>query len=184
MCCIYGIPNKWHVLCFAEVAAFQHFDQIREILENRRCNTSAEPTERRASPRPYWAADGGQRVRQIARLLRPDSASLRNGPIYIGPWIQPARPSTSSSRPGAMPSAKHSLQMARWRVGGIRPRVINVDGHAAYPLAIRKLKASGELGQQCQCRPTPYLNASSEESVGDFVRVPRRSARAAEHDAG
>jgi hypothetical protein len=28
------------------------------------------------------------------------------------------------------------------RVGGIRSRVINVDGHAAYPQAIRELKAS------------------------------------------
>ena len=34
-----------------------------------------------------------------------------------------------------------------WRVGGIRPRVINVDGHAAYPQAIRELRASGELAQ-------------------------------------
>src|SRR5215472_12178396 len=27
-------------------------------------------------------------------------------------------------------AAKHFLQMAMWRVDGIRPRVINVDGHA------------------------------------------------------
>jgi transposase-like protein len=51
-------------------------------------------------------------------------------------------------------AAKQFLQMAMWRVGGIRPRVINVDGRAAYPQAIRELKASGELGWQCQCRPT------------------------------
>src|SRR5262245_55310928 len=50
-----------------------------------------------------------------------------------------------------------------WRVGGIRPRVINVDGHAAYSQAIRELKASGELGRQCQCRPTPYLNNVLEQ---------------------
>jgi len=31
--------------------------------------------------------------------------------------------------------------------GRIRPRVIEVDGHAAYPQAIRELKASGELGR-------------------------------------
>jgi transposase-like protein len=29
-------------------------------------------------------------------------------------------------------AAKHFLQMALWRTGQIRPRVINVDGHAAY----------------------------------------------------
>jgi transposase-like protein len=60
-------------------------------------------------------------------------------------------------------AAKHFLQMAMWRVGGIRPRVINVDGHAAYPQAIRELKASGELGRQCRCRPTPYLNNVLEQ---------------------
>jgi transposase-like protein len=30
-------------------------------------------------------------------------------------------------------AAKHFLQMALWRVGGLRPRVANVDGHPAYP---------------------------------------------------
>ena len=60
-------------------------------------------------------------------------------------------------------AAKHFLQMAMWRVGEIRPRVIHVDGHAAYPQAIRELKASGELGRQCRCRPTPYLNNVLEQ---------------------
>ena len=60
-------------------------------------------------------------------------------------------------------AAKHFLQMALWRVGGVRPRVINVDGHAAYPQAIRELKASGELGRRCRCRPTPYLNNVLEQ---------------------
>jgi transposase-like protein len=31
--------------------------------------------------------------------------------------------------------------------GQIRPRVINVDGHASYPPAIAELKASGELSR-------------------------------------
>jgi len=39
-------------------------------------------------------------------------------------------------------AAKHFLQMALWRAGQIRPRVINVDGHASYPPAIAELKAS------------------------------------------
>ena len=60
-------------------------------------------------------------------------------------------------------AAKHFLQMAMWRAGGIRPRVINVDGHAAYPQAIQELKASGELGRQCRGRPTPYLNNVLEQ---------------------
>ena len=70
-------------------------------------------------------------------------------------------------------AAKHFLQMALWRVGGVRPRVINVDGHAAYPQAIRELKASGELGRRCRCRPTPYLNNVLEQ---DHRLLKRRMA--------
>src|SRR6516225_6142799 len=36
------------------------------------------------------------------RSMKPTSASLGNGPIYIGPWIQAAKPSTFFSRPSAM----------------------------------------------------------------------------------
>jgi hypothetical protein len=43
-----------------------------------------------------------------------------------------------------------SLSDELWRVGGMRPRAINVDGHPAYPQAIRKLKASGELSRRCR----------------------------------
>jgi transposase-like protein len=44
-----------------------------------------------------------------------------------------------------------------------RPRVINVDGHAAYPTAIAELKESGELSRRCRCRPSPYLNNIIEQ---------------------
>jgi len=30
-------------------------------------------------------------------------------------------------------AAKHFFQLALWPVGGMRSRVINVDGHGAYP---------------------------------------------------
>ena len=60
-------------------------------------------------------------------------------------------------------AAKHFLQMALWRTGQIRPRVINVDGHASYPPAIAELKDSGELGRRCRCRPCPYLNNVLEQ---------------------
>ena len=53
--------------------------------------------------------------------------------------------------------------MTLWRTGQIRPRVINVDGHASYPPAIAELKESGELGRRCQCRPCPYLNNVLEQ---------------------
>ena len=60
-------------------------------------------------------------------------------------------------------AAKHFLQMALWRAGEVRPRVINVDGHASYPAAITELKRSGELGRHCQVRPCPYLNNVLEQ---------------------
>jgi len=41
--------------------------------------------------------------------------------------------------------------------------VIHVDGHPAYPQAIRELKASGELSRRCRCRPSAYLNNVLEQ---------------------
>jgi transposase-like protein len=43
------------------------------------------------------------------------------------------------------------------------PRVINVDGHPAYPTAIAELKPSGELGPRCRRRTSPYLNNVIEQ---------------------
>jgi IS6 family transposase len=60
-------------------------------------------------------------------------------------------------------AAKHFLQLALWRAGQVRPRVINVDGHTSYPPAIAELKKSGELGSRCHCRPCPYLNNVLEQ---------------------
>lgn len=42
--------------------------------------------------------------------------------------------------------------------GGPPPRVINVDGHPAYPSAVAELQQSGELSRRCRCRTSPYLN--------------------------
>src|SRR5215831_9787055 len=52
--------------------------------------------------------------------------------------------------------AKGFLQLALWQAGRFRPRVINVDGHPAYPPAIEQLKRAGELGQRCRSRRAPY----------------------------
>ena len=43
-------------------------------------------------------------------------------------------------------AAKACLQLAMAQAGRIQPRVINVDGHPAYPAAVADLKRSGELG--------------------------------------
>jgi transposase-like protein len=51
---------------------------------------------------------------------------------------------------------KHFLQIALWRTGQIRPRVLNVDGHPSFPAVIAELKQNGELSRRC--RPRSYLN--------------------------
>jgi transposase-like protein len=60
-------------------------------------------------------------------------------------------------------AAKSFLQLALFQAGRRRPRVINVDGHPAYPTAIEELKQSGDLGRNCRCRRSPYLNNLIEQ---------------------
>ena len=52
-------------------------------------------------------------------------------------------------------AAKGFLQLALCQVADRRPRVINVDGHPAYPPAVEALKRSGHLGNRCRCRRVP-----------------------------
>ena len=47
--------------------------------------------------------------------------------------------------------------------GGPTPRVINVDGHPAYPSAIAELKQSGDLGRGCHCRTAPLNNVIEQD---------------------
>jgi len=60
-------------------------------------------------------------------------------------------------------AAKGFLQLPLWQAGQFRRRVINVDGHPAYPSASAQLKRSGELGQRCWCRRAPYLDNILEQ---------------------
>jgi IS6 family transposase len=60
-------------------------------------------------------------------------------------------------------AAKLFLRLALSGSGGMRPRVVNVDGHPAYARAIAELKQSGDLGRHCRCRPSPYLNNIIEQ---------------------
>jgi transposase-like protein len=59
-------------------------------------------------------------------------------------------------------AAKHFLQLALGRVRHLRPRVINVDGHPAYPSVIAELKQTGQLPKSCRCR-SRYLNNLIEQ---------------------
>ena len=49
-------------------------------------------------------------------------------------------------------AAKLFLRLALSAAGGIRPRVINVDGHPAYARAIAELKRSGDQIGRASCR--------------------------------
>jgi IS6 family transposase len=60
-------------------------------------------------------------------------------------------------------AAKACLQLAMAQAGRIQPRVINVDGHPAYPAAVADLKRSGELDRRCRCRRSPYMNNILEQ---------------------
>lgn len=60
-------------------------------------------------------------------------------------------------------AAKGLLQLAIAQAGRVQPRVINVDGHPAYPAAVDQLKASGDLGDNCLCRRSPYINNILEQ---------------------
>jgi transposase-like protein len=60
-------------------------------------------------------------------------------------------------------AAKHFLQLALGRVRHLRPRVIDVDGHPAYPSVIAELKQTGQLPKSCRCRRSRYLNNLIEQ---------------------
>jgi transposase-like protein len=60
-------------------------------------------------------------------------------------------------------AAKQFLQLALLRGGRLRPRVINVGGHPAYPSVISELKQTGELPKRCRCRCSPYMNNVIEQ---------------------
>ena len=60
-------------------------------------------------------------------------------------------------------AAKHFLQLALWRVGHLRPRVITVDGHPAYPSVIAELKQTGQFPKSCRFRRSRYMNNVIEQ---------------------
>jgi transposase-like protein len=62
-------------------------------------------------------------------------------------------------------AARLFLRLALTGTSGIRPRVINVDGHPAYARAIAELKESGDLSRRCRRRPSPYLNNMIERTT-------------------
>ena len=70
-------------------------------------------------------------------------------------------------------AAKLFLRLALSGASGVRPRVINVDGHPAYARAIAELKESGDLSRSCRCRPSPYINNRTSICNRSPGRVPK-----------
>ena len=111
---------------------------------------------------------------RIRREMRHPNRSWRVDETYVrvaGNWTYLYRAVDSAGDTIAfmlspkrdLTAAKLFLRLALSASGGIRPRVINVDGHPAYARAVTELKRSGNLGRRCGCRPSPYLNNVIEQ---------------------
>ena len=110
---------------------------------------------------------------RIRREMRHRNRFWRVDETYVkvaGNWAYPYRAVDSAGHTiEFMLSPKRDLNAAKLFLrlavsgGGPRPRVINVDGHPAYPAAVAELKQSGELGRHCRCRTAPYLNNIIEQ---------------------
>ena len=118
----------------------------------------------------------GSRLKATTDIWRVDETYVRvKGKwryLSTGRLILPARRSTSSSRlkQDAVPAKRFFVKA----LGGANhpvPRVINTDGHAAYPPAVVQLKAEGNLAEDCRRRPVPYLNNVLEQ---DHRAIKRR----------
>jgi transposase-like protein len=110
---------------------------------------------------------------RIRREIRRPNRSWRVDETYVkvaGNWAYLYRAVDSAGETiEFMLSPKRDLIAAKLFLrfalsgGGPTPRVINVDGHPAYPSAIAELKESGELDRRCRCRTSPYLNNVIEQ---------------------
>jgi transposase, IS6 family len=111
---------------------------------------------------------------RMRRHLRPPNRSWRVDETYVrvaGRWTYLYRALDSEGNTIDLmlspywdrTAAKHFLQLALWHVGHLRPRVINVDGHPAYPSVTAELKKAGELQKACQYRRSPYKNNRIEQ---------------------
>jgi IS6 family transposase len=74
-------------------------------------------------------------------------------------------------------AAKRFLAKALGGANHPAPRVINTDGHAAYPPAVAQLKAEGALAEDCRHRSAPYLNNVLEQDH----RAIKRRVNASQH---
>jgi transposase-like protein len=110
---------------------------------------------------------------RIRRELRRPNRSWRVDETYVkvaGNWAYLYRAVDSAGETiEFMLSPKRDLVAAKLflrlalSARGPSPRVINVDGHPAYPSAIDELQETGELSRRCRCRTAPYMNNIIEQ---------------------
>ena len=102
--------------------------------------------------------------RRLRSRLRPTNDSWRVDETYIrvkGKWVYLYRAVDSTgatidfllSAKRDAAAAERFLAKALGRQNHPVPRVINTDGHSAYPPAIAQLKSEGTLDSGCQRRP-------------------------------
>jgi transposase, IS6 family len=126
--------------------------------------------------------------RRLRSKLKPTNDSWRMDETYIrvkGKWryLYRAVDSTGAtldfllSAEQDATAAKRFLAKALGRQNHPAPRVINTDGHAAYPPAIAQLKSEGTLDSGCRHRPVPYLNNVLEQDH----RAIKRRINASQH---
>ena len=122
------------------------------------------------------------KIPRLRQHLKPTSDRWRVDETYIrikGKWRYLYRAVDSSgatldfllSAKQDAAAAKRFLAKALGQQNHPAPRVINTDGHAAYPPAIAQLKSEGTLNSGCQHRPVPYLNNVLEQ---DHRAIKRR----------
>ena len=111
---------------------------------------------------------------RIRRELRRGNGSWRVDETYVriaGQWAYLYRAVDSAgetidfmlSPKRDLIAAQLFLRRALTTSHGKRPRVINVDGHPAYPRAVAELQRAGELSRRCRCRTSLYLNNIIEQ---------------------
>jgi IS6 family transposase len=94
---------------------------------------------------------------------KPTRAWPVDGPAYIGPSIRRETQWNSCCRHIGIwwrPKAFSGSNSVRGRPGRELSRSI---GHPAYASAILELKGTGELGRNCRCRRSPYMNNIIEQ---------------------
>src|ERR1700739_3961309 len=119
--------------------------------------------------------------RRLRWRIKPTNDSWRVDETYIrvkGKWRSLYRAVDSSGATlDFLLSAKQGAAAAKRFLANPVPRVINTDGHSAYPPAIVRLKAEGALDEDCRHRAVPYLNNVLEQDH----RAIKRRVNASQH---